>query len=104
MIHFLQGPKVSDKFQVPLSYHLLGISERCQWKRISDFIKGPKLFVEGIDPTDIIKGNLDNGYFLSAIASMAEKKFTVERVFGDQSEFNTNGIYKVQMRVNGNIE
>lgn len=35
---------------------------------------------------------------------MAEKKFAVERVFGDQLEVNVNGIYKVQMRVNGNVE
>jgi hypothetical protein len=35
---------------------------------------------------------------------LAEKKFAVERVFGDQVEVNANGIYKVQMRVNGNVE
>lgn len=35
---------------------------------------------------------------------MAEKKFTVERVFGEQTECNQSGIYKVQMRVNGNVE
>jgi hypothetical protein len=43
----------------------------CQWKRISEIIEKPQLFVDRIQPTDVIQGSLGDCYFLSAVSALA---------------------------------
>ena len=63
----------------------------------------PELFDGKIEPKDVIQGSLGDCYFLSAVAALAEVEGRIKSVFGDQ-KFNPNGIYKVQLRVDGVIQ
>ena len=75
----------------------------CQWKRISEILNNPELFDGKVEPKDVIQGSLGDCYFLSAVAAIAEVDGRIYSVFGDQ-KFNPNGIYKVQLRIDGVIE
>jgi len=79
-----------------------GIAE-CRWKRISEIIPDPVLFVSSVDPSQVIQGNLGDCYFLSALAALAENQERVVEILGGQS-YNTAGIYKVSMLIEGEIE
>ena len=79
-----------------------GLPPNTSWKRISEIVKDPKLIVDGILPTDIVQKRLDKCYFLSTIATLAEKESRIITIFADQKE-SANGLYKVKLRVNGYI-
>ena len=74
-----------------------------KWKRISEQIPNPVLFREGIEPSQVIQGNLGDCYFLSALAAIAEQPSRIINMFGDQA-YNPSGLYKVPVQINGEIE
>lgn len=74
-----------------------------KWKRISDLLNKPALFDGKIEPKDVVQGSLDDCYFLSALAALAEREENIRAVFKDQT-YNPNGIYKVTLRVDGEIK
>lgn len=58
------------------------LNEKPIWKRPKDFMSGkPKLFEDGIDPNDIIQGELGDCWFIASIASLAEYPPLVKRLF-----------------------
>ena len=60
------------------------------------------MIVDGISPTDIVQKRLNKCYFLSTVATLAEKNERIENIFVGQ-QFNPNGLYRVKLRVNGFI-
>jgi calpain-15 len=56
-----------------------------------------------IEPSHVIQGSLGDCYFLSALAALAEREERVRTLFEGQS-YNPAGIYKVVMRINGELE
>jgi hypothetical protein len=72
--------------------------------RIPSLCKDGKLaiFVDGIEPNDVIQGKLGNCWFLCAISSLAEYPERVERLFrNSHSGPNEFGIYGVNICKNG---
>lgn len=63
-------------------------------------VKGPSVFFEAIEPNDIKQGTLGNCWFMSALASLAERPKLVERLFITQ-ETNNEGIYRLKFCKNG---
>ncbi len=56
-----------------------------------------------VEPSQVIQGSLGDCYFLSALAALAEEEENVRSLFEGQS-YNPNGIYKVTMRLRGEVE
>ena len=77
--------------------------EHCQWKRISELITSPILIGKGIEPLQVIQGSLGDCYFLSALAALAEDESVIQAMFEGQA-YTPTGIYKVMMRINGELE
>lgn len=60
------------------------------------------------EPSDIILSNSsesigDGCPFLSSVAALAENSKIIKNIF-DGQEYNPNGIYKVALRIDGQIE
>ncbi len=81
--------------------HIEGLSD-VKWKRISEIIYDPVLFDSMIEPKDIIQGNLGDCYLLSALAALSENPRYIKDIFDEQA-YNPNGIYAVDMRVDGEV-
>jgi len=58
------------------------------------------VFFEGIDPHDIRAGELNDGYFLSALQILSENPALVKRLF-IQDTFNEKGFYKIRLCKDG---
>ena len=67
-----------------------------QWKRVSDIIPNARFVEDKFSPSDIIQGKIENCYFLSAIAGLAEKPYRIRKIFRDKS-INKNGIYMARV-------
>jgi hypothetical protein len=74
------------------------------WRRPEEFMSvdygqgllEPSIFYESIEPNDIRQGALGNSWFLSALATLAERPALVERLFITK-EVNQHGIYKLKI-------
>ena len=53
-----------------------------------------------IEPNQVIQGSLGDCYFLSALAALAEDENHIRNMFESQ-KYNSTGIYKIMMRLNG---
>ncbi|XP_064097877.1 calpain-A-like isoform X1 [Macrobrachium nipponense] len=51
-----------------------------EWKRPSEIISEPKLFVDGASRRDVVQGKLGDCWFLSSCAAVARKPKLIERV------------------------
>jgi calpain-15 len=60
----------------------------------------PSIFYESIEPNDIRQGSLGNAWFLSALATLAERPALIERLFITK-EVNEQGVYKLRLCKNG---
>lgn len=78
------------------------------WRRPNEFMKAdysagllePNVFYESIEPNDIKQGALGDCWFMSALASLAERPALVERLFITK-ELNPKGIYRIKLCKNG---
>ena len=73
-------------------------SEQVVWRRARDFLaddagKPPKVF-GSISPLDIREGQLGNGWFMSALSSIAEYPELVKKLFVTKN-YNKDGVYRV---------
>ena len=96
--------KFTDEVFPPNQTSLGDIPEipHAEWKRISDILLQPKLIVNGIKPTDVIQKRLNKCYFLSSIATLAEKSERIEEIFMGE-KINDKGMYKIKLKVDGEI-
>ena len=77
------------------------LEERPVWKRPTEFMDDtPQLFEGEICPNDIVQGALGDCWFLASIASLAENRALVKRLFISES-YNEFGIYKLRICKNG---
>ena len=60
----------------------------------------PAVIRDTIQPTDVVEGKLGNGYFVSALACLAERPNLLDKLFITQ-EYQRDGIYKVQICKDG---
>lgn len=52
----------------------------------------------------MLQGNIGDCYFLSAVAAISEEEYRIKNVFEGQPMYNENGIYKVLLRIQGEIK
>lgn len=78
------------------------------WRRPEEFmitdesrgLRKPTVFYDTIDPSDLKQGVLGDCWFMSALATIAERPSLVERLFVTK-EYNPNGVYRVKLCKNG---
>jgi hypothetical protein len=75
--HFPTNEKsVMGNVKIPaLPQKLEILNEKCQsmkWIRATEIDKDIEVIVDGIDPTDVIQGQLNNSYFLCAVSAVSE--------------------------------
>lgn len=63
----------------------------------------PVLFDKKIEPSDVIAGHEGDCYLLSSLAALAEFPNIIRKIFRDQ-EYNSQGIYKLNLRIDGAVE
>lgn len=73
------------------------------WKRAQDIDKEMKMIVEGIRPQDIVQGQLNNAYFLSAVSAVSEYQLRIRRLLV-QREVTDNRAYGIALNKVGNWE
>lgn len=61
----------------------------------------PPVFSDTMHPTDVVEGKLGDGYFVSALACLAEKPELVHKLIETQ-EYSDDGLYKVKICKDGN--
>lgn len=66
------------------------------WKRATEVIKRPVLFQKDVEPADVVQGNIENCWLMSAFASIAEFPSVVDKVFINR-EFSYRGKYQVTL-------
>jgi len=76
----------TDPFFPPNIYSITGHIEefdrRMEWRRPKEFFKGDfLLFKDGIEPDDLLQGELGDCWFMSALAALAERPQLVQRLF-----------------------
>jgi calpain-15 len=72
-------------------------SELIHWRRPGDiFTEGFSLFSEDLDPNDLRPGQLQDFWFLSALATLAERPQAIKRLFCSE-EVNKEGIYRMRL-------
>ena len=76
------------------------VKKAYKWKRASQIWKNPKIFADGIEPSDILQGGLGTCYFLSVLSAMAENPSRVKACFYTK-EVNKAGIYLMSFYING---
>ncbi|KAI6209373.1 Calpain-5 [Aphelenchoides besseyi] len=68
------------------------------WKRPSDLVDDPQLFVEGASPNDVTQGILGNCWFVSACSALTHNEELLKKVIPNalQQEYNANycGIFE----------
>ena len=69
-------------------------------RRPHEFMDEPKLFEDGIEYFDILQGDIENCWFLSAWAALALRPSLVQKLFITQ-EYNEEGIYRLRLLKNG---
>ena len=78
------------------------------WRRPEEFMeldadptkKRPTVFYDTVDPSDVKQGVLGDGWFCSAVASIAERPSLVERLFVTK-DYSPNGVYRLKLCKNG---
>lgn len=58
------------------------------------------VFCKSIEPDDIAQGDLGDCWYLSALSSLAERPYLVQRLFITQN-YNDEGIYRLKLCKNG---
>ena len=71
-----------------------------QWKRAGEICPNYKLFGSNIDPTDIQQGAICDCYFVSSVASLAERPSLVRALFYNK-ETNDAGCYLIKFYERG---
>lgn len=78
-------------------------NEKMLWKRASELDSNIQMIVDGIDPTDVIQGQLNNSYFLCAVSAVSEYQNRIQRLILQQ-ETHENGCYGFTFNKLGNWE
>jgi len=73
-----------------------------QWFRPHEIWKGqePRIYENGIEPSDVNQGYLGNCYFLASLSALAEFPERIEALFCTK-EVNKAGIYAMNFFING---
>lgn len=74
--------------------------DKFEWKRITAISESPKVFADGISPSDVSQGSLADCYFLAALSSMAEFPENIKALF-ETKTINSAGIYQINFFING---
>eukprot|EP01083_Nonionella_stella_P056574 148888_1 len=74
------------------------IDRKVRWTRASELTDSEKmcLFEDGIEPNDVIQGDLGNCWLLAAICCLAEFPGAIENCFGS-FEYSTRGKYSIKL-------
>lgn len=101
----IEGSKFTDETFPPNHASLGNIPGNISWRRVPELLKNmsPVLFDRKIEPSDVISGHSGDCYLLSALAALAEFPDIIRKIFRGQKE-NPEGIYKVNLRVDGVVE
>jgi len=87
--------KFSDEEFIPKPQAILGPTySKYHLRRASDLYREVSIVPEEISPNDIEEGLLKDGYFLSAVAALAEEPSLIQRLFLTE-ESNKVGLYAI---------
>uniref|UniRef100_A0A7S3D477 Calpain catalytic domain-containing protein n=1 Tax=Palpitomonas bilix TaxID=652834 RepID=A0A7S3D477_9EUKA len=77
--------------------------ERVKWLRPEEFCpEEPKLFVEGVEPGDVIQGALGDCWFLGALSTVATKQEKLQNLFTNAAKYRKDyGVVTLRFYKNG---
>ena len=78
------------------------MNKEVEWKRASEIWDRPRLFCDGIQPTDVVQGMLGDCYFLAVLSSLAEHPDRILALI-EATKVSGNGRYELNFFVNGMI-
>lgn len=80
------------------------LNQKCQnikWIKATQIDPEIQVVVDGIDPTDVIQGQLNNSYFLCAVSAVSEYQNRIQRLILQQDQAD-NGAYGFAINQVGN--
>lgn len=79
----------------------MATSQEQFWFEGFEGMKAPSLFGDSKDTADVLQGDLRDGYFLAACASLFEKKEVFQNLFGIKDLSEGNGAIPVNLYPGG---
>lgn len=89
-----------EEFRPDPNTSIGGALTKYPFRRASEILDNVGIFPQGIDPNEVRSGALNDVYFLSALAAIAEEPALVERLFLTE-ESNRAGLYALWLCDNG---
>jgi hypothetical protein len=74
------------------------------WKRIQEIHPGAQFIIDGIAPSDVLRGSLHDSYIFSAITAVAECPARIGRLFPPIRSRSPTGVYMVRLMVDGVVQ
>jgi hypothetical protein len=68
------------------------VKQQIVWKRLTDMVPKGELFVNGVEPGDVLQGSLGDCWFLGPLSVVADKAELLNKIF-ITTAINNYGVY-----------
>ena len=99
--HFIDSHFAPNDSSINLGREDNPCTDAIHWRRPKDFLTGKyEIFLQSIEPNDILQGKLGDCWLMSAVASLSERPELVQRLFITK-RVNRKGFYRLRFCIGG---